>query len=61
VPDIARPDTTPIASRIWGIKMIFLLQPNLTPLAWLAVASVLLGPWFRSFWGACQAHLVEAR
>ena len=32
VPDIARPDTTLIASRIWGIKMIFLLQPNLTPL-----------------------------
>jgi hypothetical protein len=32
VPDIARPDTTLIASRICGIKMIFLLQPNLIPL-----------------------------
>jgi hypothetical protein len=28
VPDIARPDTTPIASRNRGIKMIFLLQPT---------------------------------
>jgi hypothetical protein len=41
VPDIARPDTTRIASRIWGIKMIFLLQPNLTP---LRVVGGRLGP-----------------
>jgi hypothetical protein len=61
VPDIARPDSMLIASRIWGIKMIFLRQPNLTPLrvvgGRLRAARALVS----LFLGRCEAQLVDAR